>query len=178
MTASTTGSLVETTTRFDACFGCAKCTSGCPVADIMDIRPHEAMRLLQLGEAETLVTAKSPWDCVGCQTCVSRCPNSVDIPSAFSQIREAAIRRGATDNAGHIPFFENLLLRSIQRSGRMNDSMLAVRYKLRAGGLLADWRLGLKLFKAGKMSLRRKKVADPSVVARLFDKPSAQEKTP
>ena len=51
MTEATTAQVVEKTTRYDACFGCAKCTSGCPVAELMDIRPHEAMRLLQLGDA-------------------------------------------------------------------------------------------------------------------------------
>jgi len=64
--------VVEDTTRFNACYGCAKCTSGCPVADRMDFRPHEAMRLLQLGDVEKLVTAESPWECIGCQTCLAR----------------------------------------------------------------------------------------------------------
>ena len=123
------------------------------------------------------MTARSPWECVGCQTCLSRCPNRVDIPSAFAQLRETAISRGATDNAGHIPFFEELLLNSIKRYGRLNDSMVAVRYKLRAGGLLSDWRMGLKMWRAGKMKLRHSKVADPAGVARLFEKTSAPEAT-
>jgi len=143
----------------------------------MDFRPHEAMRLLQLGDDQKLVAAGSPWQCVGCQTCLARCPNRVDIPSAFSQLREAAIDRGVTDNAGHIPFFEELLLNSVKRYGRMNDSMVVVRYKLRAGGLLSDWRLGLKMWKAGKMKFRHPKVADTRSVARLFDDTPAPEET-
>ena len=88
---------------------------------------------------------------------------------ARAQIRNEAMRRGVTDNAGHVPFFEELMLRSVRRHGRLNDTMAVARYKLRAGGLLKDWRLGLKMWRAGKMKLRHPRVADPDSIARLFD---------
>lgn len=152
------------------CFSCAKCTSGCPVADEMDIKPHQAMRLLQLGEIEQLLAAESPWLCIGCQTCLARCPNNVDIPGAFSRIREEAIRRGQTEKAGNVPLFDGIMLGMIKRRGRVNDGLMAAKYKFKAGGLLKDWRMGLKMFKAGKLKLFMKGVKDRAGVARLFEK--------
>ena len=157
---------------FESCYGCAKCTSGCPVAGRMDFKPHQAMRLLQLGRLDELVTATGPWQCVGCQTCLARCPNRVDIPLAFARICCEAIRRGEIDNAGNTPLFDDLMLGAIRRRGRVNDGMMVVRYKLRAGGLsalLKDWRMGLKMFRAGKLKLRVPGVADTESMARLFD---------
>jgi len=165
--------LTETDVGFSSCYACRKCTSGCPVAEQMDIKPHEVMRLLQLGMVEELVTAGGPWQCVSCQTCFSRCPNRIDIPTILSRIRSEAIRRGALENAGTVPTFEHLLLNTIRRRGRINDSLIAVLFKLRVGGLLRDWRLGLKMFRAGKMKLALPKVQDTDSVGRLFVEDSA-----
>ena len=161
---------IDDETCYAQCFSCAKCTSGCPVADEMDIKPHQAMRLLQLGQGEQLVGAASPWLCIGCQTCLGRCPNNVDIPSAFSAIRQEAIERGQLDNAGNVPLFDDIMLGMIMRSGRVNDGLMAAKYKFKAGGLLKDWKMGLKMFKAGKMKLFMKGVEDRAGVARLFEK--------
>ncbi len=155
-------------TGFQSCYGCAKCTSGCPVAEQMDIKPHQMVRLLQLGRIEELLSAAGPWLCVGCQTCLARCPNKVDIPLALAYIRSEAIRRGTVENAGNILFFDELLLRMIERRGRVNDGLMALRYKLRAGGLLRDWRIGMKMFKAGKLKLTVPGVVDTDSVRRLF----------
>ncbi|MCP4379029.1 MAG: heterodisulfide reductase [bacterium] len=161
---------IDEETCYAQCFSCAKCTSGCPVSDEMDVKPHQAMRLLQLDEIEQLLDAEAPWLCIGCQTCLSRCPNNVDIPSAFSRIRQEAIERGQIDKAGNIPLFDDIMLGMIKRRGRVNDGLMAARYKLKAGGLLKDWRMGLKMFKAGKMKLFMKGVKDKPSVARLFEK--------
>ena len=164
--------VIEAECGFEACYGCGKCTSGCPVAEQMDITPHQMMRLLQLGEIEDLLVAAAPWQCVCCQTCFARCPNKVDIPTALAQIRSEALERGMTANAGNIPFFDDLLLGMIERSGRVNDGMMAFRYQLHAGGLLNDWRIGLKMFRVGKMKLRVPGVEDRESIKKLFDEPS------
>ena len=136
----------------------------------MDIKPHQAMRLLQLGQVEELIGAASPWLCIGCQTCLGRCHNNVDIPSAFSRIRQEAIERGQLDNAGNVPLFDDIMLAMIKRNGRVNDGLMAAKYKFKAGGLLKDWKMGLKMFKAGKMKLFMKGVQDKASVAGLFEK--------
>jgi len=165
---------VSSETCYTQCFSCAKCTSGCPVADEMDIKPHQAMRLLQLDKGDELVAAASPWLCIGCQTCLGRCPNNVDIPSAFSRIRQEAIRRNQLDKAGNVPLFDDIMLSMIKRSGRVNDGLMAAKYKFKAGGLLKDWKMGLKMLKAGKMKLFMKGVSDTASVAALFEKHSEQ----
>jgi len=36
-----------------ACLQCKKCTSGCPVAAVADIKPHEMVRMVQFGQKDT-----------------------------------------------------------------------------------------------------------------------------
>jgi heterodisulfide reductase subunit C len=166
--------IVDKATGFLSCYGCAKCTSGCPTAHRMDLKPHQIMRLLQLGRTDELLSAAAPWRCVACQTCRARCPNAIDIPAVMDGIRAAARRIGSPAGAGGIPRFDELFLDMIRRRGRVNDGLLAFRYRLRSGRLLDDWRIGLKMFMAGKLKVRTPGVAHVQDVARLFEPEDAK----
>jgi len=157
--------------QFAACYQCGKCTAGCPTAAHMDVKPHQAMRMLQMGQVDELIASSAPWACVGCQTCLARCPNQVDIPGVWTLLRAEAMRLGRLEKAGNVPVLEELMLGAIRKGGRVNDAVLAVRYKLKAGGVMSvmkDWKLGLKMFKAGKMKPFTAKVKDKAGVSRLF----------
>jgi heterodisulfide reductase subunit C len=135
----------------------------------MDLKPHQVMRLLQLGQVEEVLAASGPWRCVGCQTCLARCPNAVDIPAVLARVRQAQLGRRSPVGAGGIVDFDELFLDMVRRRGRVNDGLVAFRYRMRTGGLFDDWRLGLKMLKAGKMRLRTAPVIDRDGVARLFE---------
>lgn len=77
-----------------ACYQCGKCTAGCPLAFSMDILPHTVLRLLQIGQVERALTSNSPWHCVACLTCSSRCPKGVDLARVMEALRSLLIRSG------------------------------------------------------------------------------------
>jgi heterodisulfide reductase subunit C len=168
-----TTAVVDELTGFRSCYGCGKCTSGCPAAGRMDVTPHQVMRLLQLGRLDELISAGGPWACVGCQTCMARCPNGIDIPAALAGLRLAAIRDGRTEKAGNTPVFDELFLGMIRRRGRSCEGELMLRYRLKTGGLLNDWRAGLKMWWAGKLKFRTPGVQDEQALARLFEPAAA-----
>jgi len=70
------------------CLQCRKCTCGCPVAGRVDLRPHELVRLVQLGERDEVLKSRMLWECTSCQTCVTRCPQSVNIPALVDALRQ------------------------------------------------------------------------------------------
>jgi heterodisulfide reductase subunit C2 len=76
-----------------ACNQCGKCSSGCPVAEALDVLPSGVIRLAQLGLEEVL-EAQTIWICASCLTCVSRCPKGVDLPRVMEALRCVALRRG------------------------------------------------------------------------------------
>jgi heterodisulfide reductase subunit C len=69
------------------CLQCGKCTAGCPFADDMDLRPHQIVRLAQLGLTEELMECEAIYYCATCFTCVSRCPMAIDIAAISEAIR-------------------------------------------------------------------------------------------
>jgi heterodisulfide reductase subunit C len=82
--------------RLSLCFQCQKCSSGCPIAATADIKPHELVRLVQLGEPDAVLSSRMIWECTSCQTCVTRCPQAVDLPAVID-----ALRRLSRDAEGH-----------------------------------------------------------------------------
>jgi heterodisulfide reductase subunit C2 len=75
------------------CNQCGKCSAGCPAASAMDMLPSQVIRLVQLGLNEAL-EAQAIWVCASCQTCVTRCPKGVDLPSVMEALRQIHLRRG------------------------------------------------------------------------------------
>lgn len=76
-----------------ACNQCGKCSSGCPVAEALDILPSAIIRMTQLG-IEDVLEAQTIWTCASCLTCVSRCPKGVDVPRVMEALRQIAMQRG------------------------------------------------------------------------------------
>jgi len=75
------------------CYQCGMCSASCPMAQYMDVLPHQIIRLLQLGNPD-VVNVKSIWICVSCMTCVDRCPRRVDPGVIFEALRLITLRKG------------------------------------------------------------------------------------
>jgi heterodisulfide reductase subunit C len=140
------------------CYQCQKCTSGCPVAARADLKPHELVRLVQLGQEGDVLASRMIWECTSCQTCFARCPHGVDIAAMNDALRRMSRAAGAVAEGTTVPTFNDIFLRTIRKRGRMYEMGLMTAYKLRTGRLLADvGKFPMMLWK-GKLPLRGKKV--------------------
>lgn len=75
-----------------ACFQCGKCSSGCPMAEFMDLLPNQVIREAQLGNLETLVSCRAVWFCSSCFACVLRCPKGIDMSKIMEAVRTLQAR--------------------------------------------------------------------------------------
>jgi len=76
-----------------ACYQCGRCSGDCPSISLMDIMPNQAIRLLQLGEVEAVLSSKTIWVCASCFTCTSRCPKGIDIARVLEALRQVCLRK-------------------------------------------------------------------------------------
>lgn len=120
-----------------ACYQCGKCSAGCPMAEEMKRRPHEIMRLIQLGLGEALLDEESPWLCLTCETCTARCPNECDPAKIIDGLRELA-QKSEKRGPRRIAAFHKSFLEQIELFGRVFELGLVGTYKLRSGALLDD----------------------------------------
>lgn len=76
------------------CYQCGTCSSSCPVAEEMDIKPHEMVEMIKLGLKDTLSQCKAIWQCSTCYMCTERCPQGVKLTNVILSIRDVALSEG------------------------------------------------------------------------------------
>lgn len=76
-----------------SCNLCGKCTAGCPVASVMDIKPHQLVRRIQMGDVN-LVNSRTIWLCASCLACATRCPKKIEIPKLMESLRILVLSKG------------------------------------------------------------------------------------
>jgi heterodisulfide reductase subunit C len=77
-----------------ACYQCGNCSSGCPLAEEMDVLPSQVMRLAQLGQKDELMASRTIWICASCLQCTVRCPLGIDIQAVMDALRQVALDEG------------------------------------------------------------------------------------
>lgn len=87
-----------------ACYQCGCCSSGCPVAEEMDLLPNQVIRYVQLGLEDELLSCKTIWLCASCFQCFSRCPRGIDISRIMDALRQMSMKGGVDRfGPGEIP---------------------------------------------------------------------------
>jgi len=77
------------------CFQCMKCTSGCTALKLLELKPHEIIKLVNLGFVDELPTSNIIWTCVTCLKCVERCPQKASPYHVIMALRNLAVEKEA-----------------------------------------------------------------------------------
>ena len=151
------------------CYQCGACANGCPFVQAMDYTPNQVIRLLQFGLRQEALTCKTIWVCVGCHTCSSQCPMSIDIAAVMDTLRLMAVEEGVVIGKPNIIDFHEEVLRSLEKYGRAHKLGIMLGYKRQTGRWLKDLDLGLKLLAKRKLDLIPSRVRDANKeIADLF----------
>jgi heterodisulfide reductase subunit C len=140
--------------------------------------PNQVVRALQLGNFDQAMASDAIWTCVSCQTCSTRCPQSVDCAGIMDALRAASLERGlASPEQQTVVAFQQAFLNNIRRNGRLDEIELIVEFKIRAlpcerslGFLFKDAGLAPQLQQRRKLHLRGEKVKDRAMVRRIFER--------
>lgn len=152
------------------CYHCRKCTAGCPMTSYMEYNPNKLIKMIQNGKRDEVLNSSSIWLCLSCETCISRCPNQVDIARMMDALRQMAIESGVGAREKNVLNFHESFLAGMKRSGRINEPIMMVQYKLKSGDYFADMALGLDMFKKGKLALLSPRTKDMKSVRNIFEK--------
>lgn len=158
-----------------ACLQCRKCTSGCPVAGRQgdrgaDIKPHEMVRLVQLGQWEEVLSSGMIWDCTSCQTCATRCPQKVSIAALNDALRRRSKAEGKVAPGRTEAVFNEIFLGAVRRRGRMYEVGLMASFKLRTRRFFADVGKVPMMLSKGKLALWPKNVAGRAGRTAMFER--------
>ena len=160
-----------------ACFQCRKCTNGCPVTFAMDLYPDEVIRMVIIGQRETVLNCQTIWVCAACETCTTRCPNDVKIAELMDRLKEMAVQDGLPSSQPQILALHETFLNNIKKWGRVHETALLPVYLLKSGELLAklnsgtwgyDLNLGRRMFAKGRLPLMPQSIKGKREVRRIL----------
>lgn len=135
------------------CYQCGKCAAGCPLAFAMDYAPAQLIHAIRLGLDDLVLNSKTMWLCSACETCTTRCPQSVDIAKVMDAAKIIAVKRGIRPRVPRVRSFHKAVLSNIKKHGRMYEVGLIVSLKCRTGQFLKDVGLGLEMFRKKKLKI-------------------------
>lgn len=154
--------------KIQLCYHCRKCGAGCPVASFMDHTPDKLFRMAQLGLKRPVLGSATIWLCSACQTCATRCPNDIDVTGVMDTLKEIALEEKVRSRQKVAPLFHRAFLSNVRTFGQIHEASLMAALKLKTLNLFSDLRLGLRMFRKGKISLLPKKVKGTKQIRKLF----------
>jgi len=164
--------------RIRHCLQCGLCSGSCPLSLYMDYTPRRLMHLSREGFKEEVLSSFSIWLCTCCYACMVECPKKINITHLMYALKERAIEEKFYPKRFAIPIMAREFSKMVRANGRITESWLILRVFLRTGvlRLLGMSRLGLKLFRAGRMSVWPEKVSRRHEITSLLDSVAATKK--
>jgi heterodisulfide reductase subunit C len=109
------------------CFQCLKCTSGCTALKLLELKPHEIVKLVSLGFVDELPSSDIIWTCATCLKCVQRCPQKASPYHLIMALRNLAVEKEA-----RVPEVYMKIVSSILETGLAEAPQKIVTRKLEA----------------------------------------------
>ena len=136
----------------------------------MDYHPDQIIRMVQLGLKEQVLSSSTIWMCLGCETCVARCPNEIDILRVMDTLREMAIQEKIKGKERVIPAFHQTFLDPIRWFGKAYELGLIILLKLKTRDLFTDLVLGVRMILKGKLPFFPSRIRGLKQVREIFNK--------
>ena len=149
----------ESGVKVSSCFQCGKCSNGCPVTFAMDYHPYQVVRFVQLGLKDRLVCSSTIWICAACHTCVTRCPNDVDIPRLMDYLKEKVSAGEGQVAQANTELFHREFMKSVRAHGRVFEGRMMQGYMFHSGDIwnlskmFENATLGRKMMLKGRLKM-------------------------
>lgn len=157
------------------CYQCGKCTSGCPLAEFMDMNPAQVVHAVRLGLKDLVLNTNTYWLCVACGTCTGRCPQETGLLKVMDALANIAIKEGITPKEPAIAEFYRTGLSIIKKYGTMYEAGVAGLLTLKTGTLKRDMGMGIRMFKKGKLAVLPHS-QDAGKVRKIFERVAKKER--
>lgn len=116
-----------------ACIQCGTCSGTCPVAEYMDHTPRRLIAMINADLKEDVVASNTYWFCASCYHCAVRCPADIDITGAMYAVKRYSIWNKTYQEDLVGPVFSETFVKTIVRSGRSYEPILAPTYMFSFG---------------------------------------------
>ncbi len=115
------------------CIQCGTCSGTCPVANYMDHTPRRIIGMIRSNLKDEVLASNTFWYCASCYHCTVRCPREIDIAGMMYALKRYSIWKNVYQEELVGPVFSEAFVKSIVRSGRSYEPILAPAYMFSLG---------------------------------------------
>ena len=110
------------------CIQCGTCSGTCPAVEFMDQTPRRLIGMINADLKDDVLNANTSWVCASCYHCTVRGPAKIDIAGAMYATKRYSMwnKTYSDDLVG--PVFSETFMKTIVRSGRSYEPILAPTY--------------------------------------------------
>ena len=139
-----------------SCIQCGTCSGACPLSSFMDYTPRQIVAMIRGGFRGEVLSSYTTWLCASCYACTVECPQGIKITDVMYAAKRLALRDGVHPKRFPAQVLATEFYNGVQRTGRSNEGPLLVRLflKTKPWRMLGQTRLGLGLFRRGRISLK------------------------
>jgi len=115
------------------CIQCGTCSGTCPAVAYMDQTPRRLIGMINADMKDEVLDCNTYWICASCYHCTVRCPASIDIAEAMYAVKRYSIWHHCYRDDLVGPVFSEAFVKTIIRSGRSYEPVLAPSYMFAFG---------------------------------------------
>lgn len=112
------------------CIQCGTCSGTCPVVGYMDHTPRRLIAMIRADLKDEVLASNTYWYCASCFHCNVRCPRDIDIAGMMYGLKRYSMWKGQYKEGLIGPVFSETFVKTILRSGRSYEPVLAPSYML------------------------------------------------
>jgi len=141
------------------CLQCGSCGGSCPSGADMDHTPRALFAMISAGLEDEVLSSNTPWFCVSCYACTTRCPQQIPITDIMYTLKEMAIQSGRYEHPGAAKFSETFI-GFVEQRGRSFEAGLATRYHLfhHPQQMVKLGMMGVNMLRRNRLPLRPKSI--------------------
>lgn len=145
--------------RLEMCIQCGTCGGSCPSGMDMDHTPRQIFAMIRAGMKESVLASNTPWYCVSCYYCTTRCPQEIHITDIMYSLKRLAIEAGLYEERKAADLSQTFV-GQVDSTGRSFELGLATRHYLRHQplGLVGKASFGLGMYRQGRLDLTPQRI--------------------
>jgi len=132
--------------------------------------PRSLFAMIRDGEMQEVLNSNSPWMCISCYQCTTRCPQEIPVTDLMYSIKRMISQSGEKTKPNKARDLHRAFSTSLNLFGRVTESFIMAKYSIKhpvAG--LSNIPLAMRMKQKRRIEMKLQKVGDPAKFRRLYN---------
>ncbi len=152
------------------CIQCGTCSASCPLTDEMENAPRELFALIRDGNIVEALSSETPWYCVSCYKCMTRCPKEIPVTEIMYTLKQLSVKEGYAPKNHKTISLNSSFSNCIEKKGKVTESAVMKCYGFKHPiDVTKKIPLAFKMLKRNRLEIIAQKTKNPSLLKKMLE---------